>query len=47
MNASPMEGVKTMGAYNVFGDWDMAVVRNRQHDNAVHFVGEKICSIEA
>jgi uncharacterized protein with GYD domain len=47
MNATPMEGVKLMGAYNVFGDWDMAVwFEADSNDNAVHFVGEKIRSIE-
>ncbi len=47
MQSSPMEGVKLYGAYNVFGDWDMAIwFEADSNENAVHFVGEKIRIID-
>jgi uncharacterized protein with GYD domain len=34
-------------AYNVFGEWDFAVwFEANNNDSAVHFVGEKLRSIE-
>jgi uncharacterized protein with GYD domain len=47
MAATPMEGVKLYGAYNVFGNWDMAIwFEADSNEAAVHFVGEKIRVIE-
>ncbi len=47
MAERPMEGIKVNASYNVFGSWDFAVwFEADSNDNAIHFVGEKIRSIE-
>jgi len=47
MQSSPMDGISLYGAYNVFGNWDMAIwFEADSNDNAVHFVGEKIRVID-
>ncbi len=44
---NPWEGVKLNAAYNVFGEWDIAIwFEANNNDDAVHFVGEKIRSID-
>ena len=43
----PMEGVKLEEAYQVFGEWDFAVLfRADTNANALRFVGDKIRLIE-
>ena len=43
----PMEGVKLEEAYQVFGQWDFAVLFQADtNENALHFVGDKIRLIE-
>lgn len=43
----PMEGVKLEEAYQVFGQWDFAVLFQADNNtNALHFVGDKIRLIE-
>jgi uncharacterized protein with GYD domain len=43
----PAEGVKLNGSYNVFGEWDFVIwFEAENNDAAVHFVGEKIRSID-
>jgi uncharacterized protein with GYD domain len=43
----PAEGVKLNASYNVFGEWDFAIwFEAENNDAAVHFVGEKIRSID-
>jgi uncharacterized protein with GYD domain len=43
----PMEGVKLEEAYQVFGEWDFAVLFQADtNENALHFVGDKIRIIE-
>ncbi len=43
----PSEGVRFGAAYNVFGAWDFAVwFEASNNDAAVHFVGEKIRSLD-
>jgi uncharacterized protein with GYD domain len=43
----PMEGVKLEEAYQVFGEWDFAVLFQADtNENALHFVGDKIRLIE-
>ena len=47
LSNNPIEGVNVNASYNVFGDWDIAVwFEADSNDNAVHFVGEKIRTIE-
>ena len=47
MSRQPIEGVNVNASYNVFGNWDMAVwFEADSNDNAIHFVGEKIRSID-
>jgi len=47
MQSSPMDGINLSGAYNVFGNWDMAIwFEADSNDDAVHFVGEKIRVID-
>lgn len=47
LSKNPIEGVNVNASYNVFGDWDIAVwFEADSNDNAVHFVGEKIRTIE-
>ena len=47
MSRAPIEGVNVNASYNVFGNWDMAVwFEADSNDNALHFVGEKIRSID-
>jgi uncharacterized protein with GYD domain len=41
------EGVKIWGSYNLFGNWDFAIwFEAKDNEAAVHFVGEKIRSID-
>ena len=43
----PIEGVKLEEAYQVFGEWDFAVLfQADSNENALHFVGDKIRLIE-
>ena len=43
----PIEGVKLEEAYQVFGQWDFAVLfRADTNENALHFVSDKIRLIE-
>ena len=43
----PMEGVKLEEAYQVFGQWDFAVLFQADtNTTALHFVGDKIRLIE-
>ena len=42
-----MQGVNVNASYNVFGNWDIAVwFEADSNDNALHFVGDKIRSID-
>lgn len=44
---NPMEGVTLEEAYQVFGQWDFAVLfRADTNTDALHFVGDKIRLIE-
>jgi uncharacterized protein with GYD domain len=44
---NPMEGVQLEEAYQVFGQWDFAVLFQADtNENALHFVGDKIRLIE-
>jgi uncharacterized protein with GYD domain len=44
---NPMKGVKLEEAYQVFGEWDFAVLFQADTNaNALHFVGDKIRLIE-
>jgi uncharacterized protein with GYD domain len=46
-NETPMKGVKLEEAYQVFGEWDFAVLFQADTNaNALHFVGDKIRLIE-
>ncbi len=41
------EGISLDGIYNIFGNWDFAIwFEADSNESAVHFVGEKIRSIE-
>jgi uncharacterized protein with GYD domain len=43
----PIEGVKLEEAYQVFGQWDFAVLFQADtNENALHFVGDKIRLID-
>jgi uncharacterized protein with GYD domain len=43
----PMDGIRVNASYNVFGSWDSADwFEASSNENAIHFVGEKIRSIE-
>ena len=43
----PIEGVRLEEAYQVFGQWDFAVLfQADSNENALHFVGDKIRLIE-
>jgi uncharacterized protein with GYD domain len=43
----PMDGVKLEEAYQVFGEWDFAVLFQADtNETALHFVGDKIRVIE-
>ena len=43
----PIKGVKLEEAYQVFGQWDFAVLfRADTNENALHFVSDKIRLIE-
>jgi uncharacterized protein with GYD domain len=43
----PTEGVRLNATYNVFGEWDFAIwFEANNNDDAVHFVGEKIRSLD-
>lgn len=43
----PMEGVKLEESYQVFGEWDFAILFQADtNENALHFVGDKIRVIE-
>ena len=47
MSSNPIEGVNLYGAYNVFGNWDIAIwFEADSNDNALHFVGDKLRAIE-
>jgi len=44
---TPREGVKLEEAYQVFGQWDFAILFQADtNENALHFVGDKIRLIE-
>lgn len=44
---TPIEGVTLEEAYQVFGEWDFAVLFSADSNkNALHFVGDKIRLIE-
>ena len=44
---TPIEGVKLEEAYQVFGEWDFAVLFQADaNEDALHFVGDKIRLIE-
>ena len=44
---TPMEGVKLEEAYQVFGQWDFAILFQADtNENALHFAGDKIRLIE-
>ena len=46
-NEAPMEGVKLEEAYQVFGQWDFAVLfRAATNANALQFVSDKLRLIE-
>ena len=43
----PMDGIKLEESYQVFGEWDFAVLFQADtNENALHFVGDKIRVIE-
>jgi uncharacterized protein with GYD domain len=43
----PIDGIKLEEAYQVFGEWDFAVLFQADtNENALHFVGDKIRVIE-
>jgi uncharacterized protein with GYD domain len=43
----PIEGVQLEEAYQVFGQWDFAVLFQADtNENALHFVGDKIRLVE-
>jgi uncharacterized protein with GYD domain len=43
----PLDGVKLQEAYQVFGEWDFAVLFEADtNDNALHFVGDMIRPLE-
>ncbi len=47
LSERPLEGVRLYASYNVFGEWDCAVwFEANNNDDAVHFIGEKLRSIE-
>ncbi len=47
MSRQPVQGVNVNASYNVFGNWDIAVwFEADSNDNALHFVGDKIRSID-
>ncbi len=47
LDKEPMEGVKVIATYNVFGNWDFAVwFEADSNDNALHFVGDMIRPME-
>ena len=47
MSQNPIEGVNVYGSYNVFGNWDIAIwFEADTNDNAIHFVGEKIRTMD-
>ena len=44
---APMEGVKLEEAYQVFGEWDFAVLFQADtNEAALHFVGDRIRLVE-
>jgi uncharacterized protein with GYD domain len=46
-NEKPIEGVKLEEAYQVFGQWDFAVLFQADtNENALHFVSDKIRLID-
>lgn len=46
-NDKPIEGVKLEEAYQVFGQWDFAILFQADtNENALHFVGDKIRLID-
>lgn len=46
-NEEPIEGVKLEEAYQVFGQWDFAILFQADtNEDALHFVGDKIRLID-
>ena len=44
---NPIEGVKLEESYQVFGQWDFAILFQADtNENALHFVGDKIRLVE-
>lgn len=47
LEETPIDGVKLEESYQVFGEWDFAVLFQADtNENALHFVGDKIRVIE-
>ena len=47
ISEQPMHGIRVNASYNVFGSWDFAIwFEADSNENAIHFVGEKIRSME-
>jgi len=47
LEEEPIKGVKLEEAYQVFGEWDFAMLfQADSNENALHFVGDKIRLIE-
>jgi uncharacterized protein with GYD domain len=47
LSERPMEGVKLIASYNVFGGWDIAVwFEAHNNDDAVHFISETLRSVD-
>jgi uncharacterized protein with GYD domain len=47
LSERPMDGIKVNASFNTFGTWDFAIwFEAESNENAIHFVGEKIRSIE-
>jgi hypothetical protein len=45
--AKPLDGVMLEEAYQVFGEWDMAVLFQADtNENALHFVGDVVRSVD-
>ena len=46
-NENPIEGVTLEESYQVFGQWDYAILFEADtNENALHFVGDKIRLVE-
>ena len=47
LSERPMDGIRVNASYNTFGSWDFAIwFEAESNENAIHFVGEKIRSME-